>query len=353
MARQLTLAFDAVNHRLVRNYRGSANVLEFGQTTYSTRIYLVQPSADSIPGLPAYEAFDSTGFAGLRVGLWSDSTGTLSDSDEYLLALTPDSGWTYNDDAPLYPYYEGELNFYTEQVADFLGSEKTGSAYFAVNLMAGTSLYAVFDHVNGRTNASLYSATDEGGGTPIDVTQIDALTGGQLLSFLREQNIHSWREQGIQVDEYLLGHCKRTYDCYILGADARGISGVGTSTILSLAIDGVLTGDTITLATAGVGEEVTGTFAPASPGVLFTGGTTMRWIVTQTPTGPNAMTSLCVNTRIGPLSVITSASDGNWRFKDGLIQFWSPYYAALDAGSPWYTLVDTETGPTRSDPIPT
>lgn len=352
MARQLILAFDVVNRRLVRNYQGSANALEFGQTTYSTRIYFVQPSADSIPGLPAYEAFDSTSYGGIRAGLWSDSTGTLDDSSEYVLALAPDTAWTYNDDDADYPYYEGEITFYTEQVAEFLGSSKTADAYFAVSLMAGTTLYTVFDHVGGAKNAKIFSTTDEGGGVPIDVTQIDALAGGQLLSFLREQNIFSWREMGLQENQYLLGHCKRTYDCLILGADARGISGIGADTILSLAVDGVLTGDTMTFSVGSIGAEVTATFAPSSP-ITLTGGTTFRWIVTQTPVGADAMVDVCVNTRIAPTSILTSVEDGNWRFKDGLIQFWSPYYYDLDSGSPWYTLVDGETGPTRSDPIPT
>jgi hypothetical protein len=192
----------------------------------------------------------------------------------------------------------------------------------------------VFDHIGGATNCTLNSATDEDGGVPIDVTQIDALTGGQLLSFLREQNIFSWREMGLQENQFLLGHCQRTYDCLILGADARGISGIGDDTILSLAVDGVLTGDTLTLPEGTIGSEVTGTFTPGTP-VTLTGGTTFRWVVTQTPVGADAMVDVCVNTRIAPLSVDTSVESANYRFKDGQMQWWDPTAYAADGTRPW------------------
>ncbi len=168
----LSFAFDVVNQAFVPGYNGGAqNLPDFRQGKYpGTKIYLVQPVADFIPGqTQEYEAYNATG-KGLRVGFWSESTGDLGDEDAANLALTDQLGWTYNTDDADFPYFTGEINTYTQQVADFVASDNSKKAYFAVNLTSGGVLTPVFDH-KGSTNVTLLSATDGGGGVPVDMTR--------------------------------------------------------------------------------------------------------------------------------------------------------------------------------------
>lgn len=165
--RQIVLAFDVVNQKLA-SFQGSAATLPpFRQASYQLRVYLVQPVADSVPGEEQYEIFDSTSFDGLRIGFWSSTTGTLGDSPSFVLALTPQTDLIYVADT--YSYYQGEISLYTQQIAAAMGSNSTLSAYLAVNLVDGATLYPVYDHEGGSTNVVINSATDEGGGLPIDV----------------------------------------------------------------------------------------------------------------------------------------------------------------------------------------
>lgn len=165
----LILAFDVINQAYVGGYASSALSLpSFRQGQYVARIYLVQPVAESIPGQQEYEAYDSTGYS-LRVGIWSSSTGTLGDEDALALALTDQTGWTYNTSVAGFPYYTGTFNTYTSEMASLIGSSNSASAYFAVNLTAGGILFPVYDH-RGANNVTVLSATDGGGGAPVDMT---------------------------------------------------------------------------------------------------------------------------------------------------------------------------------------
>lgn len=171
----LSLAFDVVNQTIV-SWNGSTTNLSLGQTVYDCTVRLVQPTASATPNQPAYEPFDDTDYDGIRMGIWSDSTGTLDDSSTYVLALTLHAGFTKNTDDAEDPYWEGQLNCYTEQVADFIQdatNHQTRAAYFAVNLVSGTTLSRVYDHRDGRTNCVLNSATDDGSGDlPVDMTTV-------------------------------------------------------------------------------------------------------------------------------------------------------------------------------------
>lgn len=163
-------SFDVVNQTLV-SWQGSATTLEFGQSVYSVEIRLVQPAAETIPGKVSYEPFDPTGYDGLRIGIWSNSTGALGDSGDTILALTPHTGFTYNTADPDDPYYSGTFSTYTEEIATWFGTAKTKGAYLAVNLVSGTTLTRVFDHKNGATNCTLNTATDDGSGDlPVDLS---------------------------------------------------------------------------------------------------------------------------------------------------------------------------------------
>lgn len=170
MSSPLILAFDVVNQQYVAGYKGSASALpDFRQGQFQTKIYLVQPVSDSIPGVTSYEAFDAGDYDGLRVGFWNNSTGTIGDEDANNLALTDQLGWAYITTDPDYPYFAGVINTFTDQVAAHIGSANNKRAYFAVNLVLGLVLTPVFDHKNGE-NVNLLSATDGGGGVPIDMT---------------------------------------------------------------------------------------------------------------------------------------------------------------------------------------
>lgn len=172
MVHQLILAFDVVNQVLV-SYRGSATSLpQFRQGSYRTKIYLVQPDADSPPGTIQYEIADVVGvYDGLRVGFWKASTGTIGDEDTNVLALTDQLGWSYNTtDDPSYPYFEGVINTHTQEMADWIGSESSKTAFFAVNLVIGSTLYPVLDQYGGSKNATINAATDAGGGVPVSMT---------------------------------------------------------------------------------------------------------------------------------------------------------------------------------------
>lgn len=169
----LKLSFDVVNQTLV-SWQGSTTNLDFGQTLYDVQVRLVEPDTSAAPNLPAYTAFDDSDYDGIRLGIWSDSTGTMDDSSTYVLALTLHSAFTKNTDDAADPYWEGQLNCYTQQVADFIqaaSGNKTRAAYFACNLVSGTTLSRVYDHKGGRTNCVLNSATDDGSGDlPVDMT---------------------------------------------------------------------------------------------------------------------------------------------------------------------------------------
>lgn len=174
---QLILAFDVVNQAYVGGYNGSAAVLPaFRQGQYQTKIYLVQPVSNALPGSNSYEAFDATGYDGLRVGIWSASTGTLGDEDANVLALTDQLGWAYVTSDPDNPYFAGTFNTLTQQVADWIGTATSKAAFFAANLTNGTALSPVLDQ-KGGVNVTLYAGTDGGGGVPIDMTQLVPLVG--------------------------------------------------------------------------------------------------------------------------------------------------------------------------------
>lgn len=175
---QLILAFDVVNNLLVSNWQGSrSGVPQFSQSNYTLRLYLLQPNPDAIVGSVAattqqYSTYDLTGFDGVRLGLWSNSTGTLDDSSGYLLALTPHTGFTLTEDEDGNECFEGEFNTFTQQIADWLGAAQTKAAYLACYLVSGVTLTKVYDQQNGQTNALVNSATDDGSGIlPIDMTQ--------------------------------------------------------------------------------------------------------------------------------------------------------------------------------------
>lgn len=171
MAQQLVLAFDVVNQALVF-FNGSAGALpQFRQGAYNTTIYLVRPVPGAIPGVSSYEPIDATEYDGIRVGIWSHTTGDTGDENNYLLALTPQEGWTYDISDPDLPCFTGVFNTHTDEMAGYIGGEAYKDAYFAVNQVKGLDLYPVFDHKQGAKNCTINSATDAGPSFSIVMTQ--------------------------------------------------------------------------------------------------------------------------------------------------------------------------------------
>lgn len=169
---QLVLAFDVVNQRLVSFQGSSLSLDNFRQSVFDVTVYLVQPTANLIPGQASYTIFDATAYDGLRVGIWQNSTGTAGDAAGLLLALTDQTGWTYTTDISGNKCFTGQFNVNTDQVATWLGTAAYKPAFFAINLTLGTLLYTVFDQRSGSTNCTINAATDEFSGVPINVTGI-------------------------------------------------------------------------------------------------------------------------------------------------------------------------------------
>jgi len=169
-APSLILAFDIANHALV-SFQGSSSTLpQLRQTRYNARIYIVAPSATSNFININYATVDYTQYDGIRMGIWSASTGTTGDSATYLLALTAQADWTLTTDSNGYQCFEGIFNCNTTQMATFLGSASTGTAFLAVNMTKSTDLLEVFDQRSGTKNVTVNSATDEFSGVAISVT---------------------------------------------------------------------------------------------------------------------------------------------------------------------------------------
>ena len=159
------LAIDVTSGVLV-DYQGSPSALEpFRQGRETVQVRLVQPTTVSAFVNASYEPADISAYLGLRLGIWSNSTGTLDDSATYVLALTPHDQFTYNTADADDPYFTGTLDTYTSELAAFLGSEKSKDAYFAVGLVnADLTINPIYDH-RGTVNCTCLSATDDASGT--------------------------------------------------------------------------------------------------------------------------------------------------------------------------------------------
>jgi hypothetical protein len=155
----LKLTFDVTTGRIVAYNGSSAGLPPLRQGLHELELRFVQPTANSIPGVPAYEPIDLDDYNGPRLGVWSNTTFTEADSTDHLLALSTE--FTLNTDDADDPYYTATLDLNTSEVAALSG--KTSAAYCAVSLVRTSDLaiIPVFDH-QGVTNCTLYSATDDG-----------------------------------------------------------------------------------------------------------------------------------------------------------------------------------------------
>lgn len=161
----LKLSLDINSGQFVAHQGSVAALPPLRQGKLDVELRLVVPNPDAVPGLATFTAADLTGYLGVRMGIWSDSTGTLDDSSDYLLALTPHDAFTYNTDDVDDPYFTGTLDLYTQELADEMGSEKVLMAYFAIGLVrADLTIEPVFDH-RGAPSCTVYSATDDASGT--------------------------------------------------------------------------------------------------------------------------------------------------------------------------------------------
>lgn len=167
MARPLVLAFDAINQTVVAWKGSGGNLPAFRQTNYLARVYLLQRPANFVPGSTAYETLDGAADCSFRLGIWRNSTGTLDDSDTFKVAFAPESNWTWNPDEEC---FDGSFNCRTQELADALGTGRSGTFFFAAGFTPpGESMQIAFDHRNGEKNCTVLSATDDGGNAPTSV----------------------------------------------------------------------------------------------------------------------------------------------------------------------------------------
>lgn len=165
----LKLTFDVTTGNLVP-WQGSASTLpDFRQGRTPVQIRFVTPNPDAIVGsintsFSQYEVADLTGYLGVRMGIWSNSTGTLDDSSAFLIALIPHTDFTYDTSDLADPFFSGTFNTYTTEMANAIGLNKSLSAYFAVGFVnADLTLQPVYDQ-RGSANCTVYSATDDASG---------------------------------------------------------------------------------------------------------------------------------------------------------------------------------------------
>jgi hypothetical protein len=155
----IKLSFDISGKTIVAYNGSSAALPPLRQGIETLELRFVQPSSDSITGLPAYEPADLADYNGPRFGVWSNSTFTEADSTSLLLGLC--ATFTLDETDPDDPFYTGTIDLNTSEVAELSG--KTSSAYCAVSLVrtSDLALIPIFDH-RGSANCTLYSASDDG-----------------------------------------------------------------------------------------------------------------------------------------------------------------------------------------------
>lgn len=159
----LKLSFDVTSGALVVWEGSSAALPALRQGTVDVELRFVTPNSTFVPGgdfagAEQYSTVDLTAYSGVRIGLWTNSTFTDADSASLLLALATDL--TLNDDDDDDHYFTGRLNLSTTEIAALTGKVK--ACYLAISLVnPDLSFTTIYDHKN-TTNATLYSATDDG-----------------------------------------------------------------------------------------------------------------------------------------------------------------------------------------------
>lgn len=154
----ITLAVSAGNFVVFNGSRSTFKELNRG--VYLTRIYLRQPNPVFIPGSSDTSVFDATTYDGIRVGLWEDNPGT----EDNQLALTDQTGWTYNTDDEDAPYFEGYLITRTDAITTWLGDECHKACFLAIGLVSGTNVTPIISNTCDE-NFTIYATVDPGSGS--------------------------------------------------------------------------------------------------------------------------------------------------------------------------------------------
>lgn len=163
----LRLSFDVVNQAIVA-YNGTPSALpQLRQNTYPVKIFLVQPNTSAVPGgQQVYVPYDGNNLVGFRMGIWSASTGTLGDSDNFKLAFTPEWEFTYD---PADGSYNGTFDCHTVELGAQIGAAASGDFFFAAGIVTDGQVVAVYDQKGGKKNCTVNAATDEGGNAATSV----------------------------------------------------------------------------------------------------------------------------------------------------------------------------------------
>ena len=176
------MTFDVVNKCLVPWLGSVPSLPDFRQGVETVELRLVKPNPQSISGSsnPAYTQYtpaDLSAYLGPMLGIWSKSTGALNDSSQYLLAITPTTGWTYNQSNADDPYFTGTFDTYTTELAAAIGKGREIQAFFAAALVrTDTSIEPVFDH-EGEPNCTVRSLTPDNSG----VLPVSAIPGFRAI----------------------------------------------------------------------------------------------------------------------------------------------------------------------------
>jgi len=158
----ITLALSAGRFVVVNGSRSLFNELNRG--VYFIRVYLRQPNPTFQPGQEDTVAFDATGYDGLRFGLWQDNPG----EDATQLALTDQTGFTYNTDDPDNPCFEGWFSTDTAEITEWLDGECHDDCFLAISLVSGAEVIPVLTNTC-DANFTIYAQVDPGSGIGVDM----------------------------------------------------------------------------------------------------------------------------------------------------------------------------------------
>lgn len=159
-------------------YHGSlAGLAPFFQNNLLTfRIQVVDPSGD--PFSP-WDVVDYAGASGLTFTISSRATGTVADSDEFVLAEALEADWTWD---AVNKWWTGSVNINTPAVAAWLGILDKRNALLEIQVITGNDPITIFFHeILIRSSASAGSLS-AAGGQVVQLPLVDGANGVTIVA---------------------------------------------------------------------------------------------------------------------------------------------------------------------------